>query len=65
MIPVEADVIVADSSFYICFLEDIHRSDALLLFLNTFEFALGDKIQSEIGKCEHYYSIKGNEHIHL
>ena len=63
MIPSTGDFTVADSSFYICFLEDIKRSDTLLLMFNEFDFAMGDKVHSEISKCTHYGSIQGNKHI--
>lgn len=63
MIPSTGDFIVADSSFYICFLEDIKRPDVLLLMLSEFQFVMGDKVHSEISKCTNYCSIRGNKHI--
>ena len=65
MVPSKSNFIVADSSFYICFLEDIKRPDALLLMLNKFEFAFGKTVNMEISKCEHFGSIKGNSHLNL
>jgi len=65
LIPDKHNLIVADSSFFICFLEDIKRPDILIFFLNKFEFAFGDKVYSEINRCEHYNLIKDNEHLNL
>jgi len=59
----KSNFIVADSSFYLCFLEDIKRPDILILMLAEFEFAIGGKIHSEISRCEHYKSIDANEHL--
>ena len=59
----KGNFIVADSSFYICFLEDINRSDFLLFLLDRYDFAVGNKIHMEISRCEHYGIIKGNPHL--
>ncbi len=42
--------IVADSSFYICFLDDIKRPCSLHRILNVFDFYIGRIIASEIKK---------------
>jgi len=63
MIPSTGNFIVADSSFYICFLHDIQKPEILLLMLRAFDFAMGDKVHCEISKCIDYYFIRDNEHI--
>jgi predicted nucleic acid-binding protein len=57
--------IVADSSFYLCFLEDIQRPEVLLNMLNEFDFITGGMVYSEICRCKHFKSIDNGKHITL
>ncbi len=63
MIPDTGDFVVADSSFYICFLHDIQNPELLHILLREFEFAMGQKVHWEICNCTNYDSIRNNEHI--
>ena len=50
--------VVADSSFYICFLDDIKRPKYLVRILNHFEFIIGKVIHEEIKRSQNYSYIK-------
>jgi len=50
--------VVADSSFYICFLDDIKRPEYLIRLLDHFEFVLGKIIHKEIKKSPNYSRIE-------
>jgi len=52
--------IVPDSSFYICFLDDINSPQYLMRILNCnlFDFLTGRKILKEISKSPKYQSIR-------
>ncbi|MEX2705952.1 MAG: hypothetical protein Q6352_011905 [Candidatus Freyrarchaeum guaymaensis] len=52
--------VVPDSSFYICFLDDINAPHYLLQLLNAriFKFILGKIIKTEIEKSPNYKSIE-------
>ncbi len=49
---------IADSSFYICFLDDIKRPDFLKRMINSFEFLIGKIIKGEVEKSKNYFHIK-------
>src|SRR4030042_4743068 len=65
MIPAKYNLVIADSSFYICFLEDIKRYDILIIMIDNFHFGVGDKIQTEISRCSNYNKITNNDRIAL
>lgn len=52
--------IVADTSFYLCYYNDINKRDFLDIFLNTYSFHLGPKIfkelPSELSECSKFQS---------
>ena len=50
--------VVADSTFYICFLDDIKRSEYLIRLANHFEFVVGKVIHEEIKKSQNYSCIE-------
>jgi len=57
------DEIVADSSFYICFLDDINRPEILLRIINEFNFIVTPLIKKEIEKSKNYAYISENQNI--
>ncbi len=57
------ELIIADSSFYICFLEDIQKPTHLLKMLNKFSFLIGPIVLNEVSKCTNYGYIKEAEGI--
>ncbi len=50
--------VVADSSFYICFLDDIKKPEYLIRLVDHFEFVLGKIIHKEIRKSPNYSGRK-------
>lgn len=55
--------ILSDSSFYICFLDDIKEHNCLLRIISEFEFYLTPLVKAEIKKSENYKVISDNENI--
>ena len=55
--------ILADSSFYICFLDDITRHDCLIKVIVEFDFVLPPIVHSEIQKSKNYSVIKNCKDI--
>lgn len=55
--------ILADSSFYICFLDDINRHDCLGKIVIEFDFILPPIVNSEIQKSKNYSVIKNCKDI--
>ena len=50
--------VVADSSFYICFLDDIKKPQYLIRLTDYFEFVLGKIIDEELRRSPNYSYIK-------
>lgn len=58
--------VIADSSFYICFLDDISRPSFLqLVFSNSFQFLTTRILHNEIKKSKNYFQIQNNGIIEL
>lgn len=51
--------IVADSTFYICFLDDIEKSDYLIRAMKKFDFFMGRIVKTEISKSSSFSKIEG------
>lgn len=50
--------VVADSSFYICFLDDIRRPKYLIRIIKNFEFLIGEILENEIRQSQNYFHVK-------
>lgn len=50
--------IVADSSFYICFLEDIQQPHELIRFLKCFIFIITPIVYDEVSKCKDFQQVE-------
>ncbi len=52
--------VVPDSSFYICFIDDINKPEYLakILIHEFFTFVIGEKVKKEIMKSPHYSAIR-------
>lgn len=59
--------IVPDSSFYICFLDDINKPQYLhqLLECNAFRFITGSRIKEEVSRSSNYKMIEKTVEIHV
>lgn len=55
--------IIADSTFYICFLDDIKKPCILLQIMNSFHFCFTPLILNEIKKSTNYRSLFDNTRI--
>jgi predicted nucleic acid-binding protein len=55
--------VVADSSFYLCFLEDIEQPRYLIPILDSFEFLMPSIVHAEVRRCNNYRYIRGNQNI--
>lgn len=56
--------IIADSSFYLCFLDDIDRPGELVKIIDCFDFLLTPIVENEIMKSKNYRKIKNHKNIH-
>jgi predicted nucleic acid-binding protein len=52
--------IVADSTFYICFLEDIHKPEVLTSVLDSFDLLITPLVQAEISKSSNFTKIQAH-----
>lgn len=50
--------VVADSTFYICFLEDINQPEKLVYILKLFVFRITPIVYKEVSKCKNYAIIE-------
>lgn len=50
---------LADSTFYLCFLEDIGKPEILLNMLSIFQFFIPTLVQKEVRVCKNYGKISG------
>jgi len=57
------DEIIADSSFYICFLDDVNRPEILHRIIKEFNFIITPLVKNEIEKSENYARIQSNKNI--
>jgi len=55
----QSRTVVADASFYLCFLEDIRRPDVLIFVNPSFDFMITPIVFDEVSVCSNYGSIKG------
>jgi hypothetical protein len=53
--------IIADSSFYICFLDCINDKNSLIKIIKNFKIHISKKILEEIGKSPHFHYIKNEK----
>jgi len=65
MLPNDNDTILADSSFYICFLEDISQPQALIKVLNNFDFLITPIVKGEVSKANGFKHIQAHPKIIL
>lgn len=56
----KSESIVADASFYLCFLEDIKHPQILVKILDNFLFFLPPAVFDEIRVCKTFFHIKGH-----
>lgn len=56
-----SESIVADASFYLCFLEDIKQPQVLVQILDNFLFYLPPAVFNEIRICKTFFHIKGHK----
>lgn len=52
--------IIADSSFYICYLDDINEPNTLLETMMTLEFVVTPIVETEIKKSRNYNLLFNN-----
>lgn len=62
-----ANLVVSDSSFYICFLNDITRPGLLIRIIESepFQFVIGPVIKSEVKKSQNFDEISQTFHTNL
>ena len=53
------DSFLADSTFYLCFLEDIGKPEILLKILSMFKFFMPPLVLKEVSLCRNYNKIRG------
>lgn len=58
-------MMLADSSFYICFLEDIEQLEVLKRLLDNFKFLITPIVYNEVSKSRNFKHIKSNPKIIL
>ena len=56
---------LADSSFYLCFLEDIEKPDILLEILSAFKFIIPPLVFEEVKICKNYNHMYGANTIEI
>lgn len=61
----ETNVMLADSSFYICFLEDIEQPKVLTKILDNFRFLITPIVYKEVSKSVNFKHIESNPRIVL
>jgi predicted nucleic acid-binding protein len=49
--------VIADSTFYLCFLDDIKKPDYLILVIKKLDFFIGKIVKTEIEKSSNFYKI--------
>lgn len=55
--------LLADSSFYICFLDDINCPDELIIILSNFDANLCQQIHTEVSKSKNFCKINNQKLI--
>jgi predicted nucleic acid-binding protein len=50
--------VVADSSFYICFLEDIEHPEYLLAIVERLDFMITEGVFAEVSKCSSFENVR-------
>jgi predicted nucleic acid-binding protein len=56
---------LADSSFYLCFLEDIEQPQVLNRVLDRFDFLITPTVYREVGKSENFKSVQSHPKLVL
>ena len=59
------ETMLADSTFYLCFLEDIEQPEVLKRLLDSFTFLITPIVYNEVGKSRNFKHIKSNPKIVL
>ncbi|MEK6844067.1 MAG: hypothetical protein AABX83_01430 [Nanoarchaeota archaeon] len=57
--------VAADSTFYMCFLDDINDSNSLRKILEKFEFHIPKKIHEEISKSKNWYKVSSHTNLNV
>lgn len=60
MLSSDSNQIVADSTFYLCFLEDIHKPEVLIHVLDFFDFLITPLVQEEVSRSISYTEIQSH-----
>jgi len=55
--------IVADSTFYLCFLEDIHKPETLIHILDFFDFLITPLVQKEVSRSGNFTDIQSHPNL--
>ena len=53
----------ADTTFYSCFLNDVHEPEFLVKCLDSFKCHIGPIVKKELSRSENYYLIEKNPNI--
>ncbi|MGD0978050.1 MAG: hypothetical protein ABR962_02795 [Candidatus Bathyarchaeia archaeon] len=62
---IEPTQILADSSFYLCFLEDIKQPEVLTRILNRLDFLITPIVYEEVSKSDNFKHFRSNPKIIL
>ncbi|MCL4376240.1 hypothetical protein M1558_01985 [Candidatus Parvarchaeota archaeon] len=60
-----SDNVIADSTFYIYFLDDVNEVSLLLKIMEKFKFHIPPKIKEEIMRSTNFYQIENNKNLYL
>ena len=55
--------LVADNSFYSCFLNDINETEILIRYLDNFKHHIGPRIKDELSKSNNYIQIANHQNL--
>lgn len=61
----ETNEILADSSFYLCFLDDIEQPNVLKRVLDNFDFLITPMVYKEVSKSIHFNVVRNHPKIIL
>jgi len=61
----ESSEMLADSSFYLCFLEDIKQPEVLLRILQRFDFLITPIVYKEVSKSDNFNRIQSCHRLRL
>lgn len=63
MVQNDPNQFLADSSFYLCFLEDIEKPKVLLKILGSFDFIITPIVFGEVSKSNNFVHIKSSPNL--